>query len=305
MDHKTDMSVFVKVVEFSNLTKAGREMRMTPSAVTKRINNLETRLGVRLLNRTTRKISLTEAGVEYFEKSTQILRDINWLESSLSSQNSNPRGILKVTASSLFGRIQLCSLVQEFRQQYEDVHVHLHLTDRHVDLIGEGFDIAIRNSDIGDSNLIVRKLADDRRVICGAPQYFARRGYPKVPADLMMHDCLLLRFPGSRQYRWHFRANEEDISFMMKGPIDSNSSEALHQWTLDGLGLSVRSTSEISDDLKAGRLEAVLTEFSPLSHAYHVVVPQRELLPQKTRVFMDFLYANIERKPHWDNGLGF
>ncbi len=301
----SDMAVFVKIVECSSLTRAGRELRMTPGAVTKRLNKLEARLGVRLLNRTTRQVSTTEAGSHYYDKALAILGEINWLENSLSTLSNNPRGLLKITAPGLFGRIQLCPLVLEFRDRFPEIQVHLQLTDRIVDLIGEGFDLAIRNSRLTDSNLVARKLAADRRVVCGAPSYFEKFGRPAKPADLLDHECLLLRFPGSKQYRWHFREDGQNTSLLVKGSIDSNSTEVLHEWTLSGAGMSMRSTAEISDDLRAGRLEAALTQFIPDDRAFNLVYPKREMLPQKVRVFIDFLFNRIGKQPHWDAGLGF
>jgi DNA-binding transcriptional LysR family regulator len=301
------MKVFAKVVECANLTRAGRELRMTPGAVTKRLNKLEERLGVRLLNRTTRKIELTEAGNEYYEKAHSILEDISLLESSLSTLSDEPRGQLKVTAPTLFGRMQVCPLILEFHEQYPNIHVHLQLTDRNVDLLPGGFDVAISNLPMKDTSLVARKIAVDRRVVCGSPEYFERHGRPRTPADLLDHNCLLLRFPGTKKFRWHFREGDLNTSLDMKGKgtLDSDSAEVLHQWTLAGAGLSMRSTAEIADDLRSGRLEAVLTDNISADRHYSVFYARRELLPQKIRVFVDFLFAKIGRHPQWDADLRF
>ncbi|WP_315923294.1 LysR family transcriptional regulator [Mesorhizobium sp. SP-1A] len=303
----SDMKVFAKVVECANLTRAGRELRMTPGAVTKRLNKLEERLGVRLLNRTTRKIELTEAGNEYYEKAHSILEDISLLESSLSTLSDEPRGQLKVTAPTLFGRMQVCPLILEFHEQYPNIHVHLQLTDRNVDLLPGGFDVAISNLPMKDTSLVARKIAVDRRVVCGSPEYFERHGRPRTPADLLDHNCLLLRFPGTKEFRWHFREGDLNTSLDMKGKgtLDSDSAEVLHQWTLAGAGLSMRSTAEIADDLRSGRLEAVLTDNISADRHYSVFYARRELLPQKIRVFVDFLFAKIGRHPQWDADLRF
>lgn len=303
----SDMSVFAKVVECANLTRAGRELRMTPGAVTKRLNKLEARLGVRLLNRTTRKIELTEAGSEYFEKSRTILGNISLLERSLSTLSDEPRGQLKITAPTLFGRIQICPLILEFQEKYPNVHVHLQLSDRHVDLLPGGVDLAISNLPLKETSLVARKLAVDRRVICGSPDYFKRHGRPQTPADLLNHNCLLLRFPGTKEFRWHFQEDDLPTSLDMKGKgsLDSDSAEVLHQWTLAGAGLSMRSTAEIAGDLRAGRLEAVLTDNIRTDRYYNILYPKRELLPKKVRVFIDFISAGIGRQPHWDLDLGF
>ncbi len=304
MSERSDMGIFVKIVEQGSMTRAGRELRMTAGAVTKRLAKLEARLGVRLLNRTTRKISTTEAGNTFYEKSLQILNDIDWLESSVSMFGDTPTGMLKVSAPSLFGRRQLCPLLQKFKIAYPDIHVHLQLTDRNVDLVGEGFDVAVRSSDQVDSTLVVRHLAHERRVVCGTPNYFETYGRPQTPKDLLNHNCLMLRFPGSRKYRWHFTFGEEEISYLVKGTMDSNSIEVLREWTIAGLGLSMFSTAEVSDELRAGVLQPVLTDFLPSIASYKLVLPRRQLMPQKTRSFVDFVSAQIGREPYWDQGLG-
>lgn len=303
----SDMSVFARVVECANLTRAGRELRMTPGAVTKRLNKLEARLGVRLLNRTTRKIELTEAGNEYYEKAHIILGSISRLERSLSTLSEEPRGQLKITAPTLFGRIQICPLILQFQEQYPNIHVHLQLSDSHIDLLPGGVDLAISNLPLKETSVVARKLAVDRRVICGSPAYFKRNGRPRTPVDLLNHNCLLLRFPGTKEYRWHFQEDDLHISLDMKGKgsLDSDSAEVLHQWTLAGAGLSMRSTAEIADDLRAGRLEAVLTDNIRTDRHYSILYAKRDLLPKKVRVFIDFISAGIGRNPHWDVGLGF
>lgn len=303
----SDMTVFVKVVDCANLTRAGRELRMTPGAVTKRLNKLEDRLGVRLLNRTTRKIELTEAGGEYYDKAQAILGDIRLLESSLSCLSDEPRGQLKITAPTLFGRIQICPLILQFHERYPNVHVHLQLTDRNVDLLPAGFDLAISNLPLRETSLVARKLATDRRVVCGSPDYFKRYGRPQKLSDLLAHNCLLLRFPGTKEYRWHFQEDDLNTSLDMKGKgaLDSDSAEVLHQWTLAGAGLSMRSTAEIAEDLRTGRLEAVLTDHIRTDRHFSVLYARRELLPKKVRVFVDFLVASIGRHPFWDADLGF
>lgn len=291
----SDMAIFAMVVQSKNITQAARKIRLTPSAVTKRLNRLEERFGLKLLNRTTRKISLTEAGSKYYERSKQILRDIEWLDSSIAIYSDNPRGMLKVTAPSLFGRIQISPLVLKFRKLYPDIQVHLQLTDRNIDIVGEGVDISIQNTDLADSSLMLKRLVTDRQVICGAPDYFAKNGYPEKPEDLLEHDCLLLRFPGSKQYRWHFIENKKNTSYLVKGPIDTNSTELLHQWALEGVGLSLCSTFEIEKDIQNGNLVPVLTNFERTHHAYYALYPKRELMPKKTHVFLDFLTERINQ----------
>lgn len=307
MPQLNDMSVFVKVVECANLTRAGRELRMTPSAVTKRLNKLEERLTVSLLVRTTRRLTLTEAGQEYFEKARELLQEIGQLENSLSTLSDHPRGQLKISAPTIFGRSQLCPLILAFREKFPEVRVHLQLTDRNVELLPQGYDLSIANLPLRDTSLMMRRLATDRRVVCGSPDYFARHGRPKTPNDLLKHDCLMLRFPGTKEYRWHFSENGRKTSVLVKGAgsIDSDSMEAVHQWTLAGAGLSMRSTADIADDLRTGRLEAVLTDYIPLNRDFNVFFPRRDLLPQKVRVFIDFLFESIGRNPRWDEGLGF
>lgn len=305
MSERSDMAVFVKVVEQRSMTKAGRELRMTAGAVTKRIAKLEARLGVRLLNRTTRSVSTTEAGAEFFGKSKQILRDIRWLEASVATFSDTPTGMLKISAPSLFGRRHISPLLPDFSAGFPDIRVHLQLTDRNVDLQKEGFDIAIRSSDQIDASLVVRYLAEDRRVVCGAPAYFEEHGMPDTPQDLLDHNCLMLRFPGSKRYRWHFSTDGQETSFLVKGTMDSNSSEVLREWAIAGVGVSMLSTAEVADEIRAGKLTPVLVNHLPQPASYKLVFPKRELMPSKTRAFVDFVSTRIKRIPYWDLDLEF
>lgn len=303
MSDITDMAVFVRVADLGSFSWAGRELRLTPAAVTKRIAKLERRLGVRLFNRTTRKVQLTEEGSTYYDHCVRILKDIEWAESAIAADGAKPRGFIKVTAPTLFGRMWIAPLIPKFIDAYPELRVHLQLTDRLVNLLDEGFDVAVRNADLKDSSLIAHKLASDRRVVCATPAYFAKMGTPETPDDLLTHRCLLLRFPGTQQYRWYFEGPNGRLAVPVKGHMDSNSSDVLYQWTLAGHGLSLRSTAEVDDDLRSGRLAPVLTRFIPRDTAFYAVYPHRRLLPSKIKAFVNFLCDNLGPEPIRDRDL--
>ena len=303
MSDVNDMAVFLRVAMHGSFTAAGRELRLTPSAVTKRIGKLEARLDVRLFNRSTRRLQLTEAGSVYLDHCERILASIEQAEAMVASGRSEPRGLLKVTAPTLFGRLHVASWVAEFSERHPNVNVHLQLTDRIVNLLAEGIDIAIRNASLQDSAEIAKKIASDRRLICATPDYFERHGRPRTIEDLRHHQCLLLRFPGTRQYRWQLNGPNGTTSVPVKGVIDSNSGEVLYRWLLEGRGLSLRSTAEVSEDLRSGRLMAAMTEFMPRNTGYYAVYPHREWLPSKVRSFLDFLTETVGKVPEWDTHL--
>jgi DNA-binding transcriptional LysR family regulator len=300
----SDMAVFVRVVERGSMSRAGRELRLTPPAVTKRISKLEDRLGVRLLNRTTRRVQVTEDGARYYEDCARILADIDAAESALTLARGMPHGLLRISLPTLFGRLRVAPLIPEFIARNPSVQVHMHLSDQFVKLPGDGYDLAIRNTELDDTSLVARKLAPDRRVICGTPEYFEAHGRPSHPDELLDHACLLLRYPGTKQYRWYFRGVDgAQIPVPVKGPMDADSTDVLHQWTLAGHGLSLRSTSEVGEDLRAGRLETVLEEFMPAGRFYYAVYPHRQVVETKVNAFVSFLAESFGPEPEWDSGL--
>jgi DNA-binding transcriptional LysR family regulator len=303
MPDTEDMAIFVRVVELGSLTAAGRDMRMSPAVVSNRIARLESRLGVRLLNRTTRRVDPTQEGALFYEHSVTILNELEQAESRISERIADPRGPIKVTAPAVFGRLHIAPHVPAFLALYPHMQVRLHLTDHLLDLIQERIDLAVRIAELSDSNAIVRKLAPDRRVIVAAPDYLAARGRPREPTDLLQHNCLLLRFPGSRQFRWTLQTPEGPITLRVAGNMDANNGEVLRDWCLAGHGLALKSLWEVVDDLNAGRLEVVLPAFPPAGHAVYALYPQNRFLSSRVRVFIDFLAETYGPRPSWERAL--
>jgi DNA-binding transcriptional LysR family regulator len=303
MPDTEDFAIFVRVVELGSLSAAGRDMRLSAAVVSNRIARLEKDVGTRLLNRTTRHVSLTEEGSRYYDHCVVILNELEQAESAITSVNAEPRGPIKVTAPTVFGRLHVAPHVPRFLERYPQMQVRLHLTDALVDLVQERVDLAIRIAELTDSTSIVRTLAPNRRLIVASPAYLEKHPAPKQPEDLLDHNCLLLRFPGSKQFRWTLQGPEGRIILRVSGNMDSNSGEALRDWCLAGHGLALKSLWEIVDDLNEGRLVPVLTDFPPPSHAIYAMYPHSQHVPPRVRAFIDFLAETYGPKPAWEKKL--
>jgi DNA-binding transcriptional LysR family regulator len=303
MPDTDDMAIFVRVVELGSLTAAGRDMRMSVAVVSNRIARLESRMGVRLLNRTTRRVQPTQEGAVFYEHSLAILNELEQVENAISERTDDPRGPIRVTAPSVFGRMHVAPHIPSFLARYPHLQLRLHLSDQFVDLIQERMDLALRIAELSDSNAIVRKLAANRRLIVAAPSYLLRQGRPQEPTDLLRHNCLLLRFPGSRQFRWTLATPEGPVTLRVSGNMDSNNGEVLREWCLGGHGLALKSVWEIVEDLNAGRLEIVLPHFSPQGHAIYALYPQNRFLSSRVRVFIDYLAELHGPVPPWERAL--
>ena len=238
MYHIEDVTIFIRVSDLGNLSAAGREMRVSAAVISNRIARLEKHLGVRLLNRTTRRVNLTPEGEIFYGYCVRILDNVEQAETAIATQRHLPRGPLLVTAPAVFGRMHLVPLVPEFVTRYPDIELRLHLSDRFAELIEEKIDLAIRIAELRNSTAIVRKIADDRRVIVAAPDYLERHGVPEVPEDLLQHNCLLLRFPGSQQFRWTLAGTDGPITLSVSGTMDADNGEAIREWCLAGHGLA-------------------------------------------------------------------
>ena len=303
MPHTEDMAIFVRVIELGSLSAAGRDMRMSPAVVSNRIARLEGDLGIRLLHRTTRRVNPTEEGTTFYEHCVTILNELEQVESLLTARTDEPRGPIKVTAPAVFGRMHVAPFVPEFLAKYPNMQVRLHLSDSLVDLIQERIDLAIRIAHLEDSTAIVRKLAPNRRVIVAAPSYLEQHPAPKEPSDLLEHKCLLLRFPGSKQFRWTLESPDGPVTVRVGGNMDSNTGEALRDWCLAGHGLAMKSVWEVADDIAAGRLRVVLPEFPPLGYGIYALYPHSRFVPARVRVFIDFLAEKYGPQPYWEKPL--
>jgi len=296
MDRISDIAAFVQVVEQGSFTAAAEVLELSKAAVSKYVGRLEKRLGARLLNRTTRRITLTEAGRALYDRASVAIADLAAAESEVVELTGTPRGRLRVTAPSHFGEVFLAPLFAPFRARYPDIELDLDLDNRIVDLVEEGFDVAIRISQLGTSSLVARKLTDVRVVTAASPAYLARHGVPAVPMDLRDHECLLYgldRTPGE----WRFRRGlDRLISVRVHGAFRCNNDGALKRAALDGLGILRFPELFVENELRDGSLVAVLPEFEMQRLTLSAVFPARANLAPKVRVFVDYLAEQFAGK---------
>ncbi|MGI9373367.1 MAG: LysR family transcriptional regulator [Hyphomicrobiales bacterium] len=300
MSDISNWEVFAKVVELKSLSAAGRELRLTAAVVSSRIATIERKLGVRLLNRTTRRVNATEEGEIFYEHCLRIIDEIQAIETTIGTRSAAPRGSITVTAPAGFGRKHVAPYLLGFVERNAGLSVRLHLTDRLTDVIAEGTDVAIRIADLKNYSFIAKKLANNERVVVGAPDYLKTHGAPDKPNDLLSHNCLLLRFPGSKQYQWTLK-NEagKSVTLQVSGNLDSDNGDALTDWCLAGAGLTVKSLWEVGEHIRNGRLQIVLPEWKPLGHAIYAIYPHSRLMPPRVRTFIDYLAEVYGPNPPW------
>ena len=284
-----ELKVFVRAVELKSISAAARNLRLSAAAASHRILQLEEQVGVRLLNRTTRSLQPTEAGCIFYEHALNVLEAVERAESSMAMASGVPTGSLRIAAPLGFGRRILAPLVSEFHALHPKVEVRLRLSDHAVDLLSESVDVAIRMSALPDSSFIVRKLADCPRVLCAAPSYLEKHGAPATPDELLQHNCLLLRFPGSTDFRWTLNTPDGPSTLPVSGKFDADDGDVLTEWTLQGEGIMLKPYWEIAEHLESGRLQVVMPDFPPEPVSLVMLYPHRHLLPAKVRVFADFL----------------
>lgn len=288
MDTLTRMRTFVEVVEAGGFSAAARKMGRSKALISKYVRELEDELGARLLNRTTRTLSLTEVGQSYTRDATEILQRIEDLQSSVGDAHAAPRGKLKVSAPRTFGDGELGRAIMEFVVSEPEISLELHLEDRFVDLVDEGFDVAIRISTLTDSSLIARRLSSFRIAVCASPAVIEQYGAPERPEDMAGKPCII---DSNVAYRtnWPFVVDGEKITVPVKGRVEVDSPNAARQAALAGLGFTVVPYLVVHEDIEAGRLVSVLTEFEPSGSAVYAVYPHRRHLSGKVRSFIDFL----------------
>jgi len=300
MDRQQEMSVFVRVVECRGFSGAGRALSMTPSAVSKLIGRLEDRLGVRLFDRTTRRVSATEAGQAYYDRCVRILAEIDEAELVVAELQSEPRGVLKVNASNAFAQYQIVTLVPGFLARYPRLRVQLTMTDRVVNLVEEGVDVAIRVGVLSDSTMVARRLGPARRVVVAAPEYLRRHGVPHSPEDLRNHSCLRLSFETSLN-RWEFTGPGGVHTVPVRGAFEANSAVALYEAALAGVGLFRAATFVVGPDIDRGRLVPVLGGYELAGGPdIHVVWPHGRHLSPKVRAFVDLMVDTFTPVPPWE-----
>lgn len=299
MQNLNSLVTFAQVVDAGSFSEAARRSGTSKSSVSKIVTKLEKDLGARLLNRSTRSLSLTEVGSAIYEHCGRILEEIEQAEQLAAQLHSEPRGTIKVSASVAFGTLHISPALPQFLAQNPDMKVDLTIRDRFVDLAEDGYDLALRITREPDINLVARRLAPIRRKVCASPEYFRQHGVPHFPHDLSRHNCLHYTHM-SAQGTWRFHGPDQDIVVPVSGNLRINDDEALSQAVLGGLGVALLPTFIIGKDLQAGRLRAVLSEYVPLEQfVYAVYLPTRHI-PSKVRAFIDFFVEKFSPTPYWD-----
>ena len=290
MSYLENIKVFVRVFELGSLSAAGRDQRVSPAVASNRIRELEKYLGVRLFNRTTRKLTPTEHGRVFYDGTVKVLEAVREAEDAVADISGTPKGVIHVTAPLGIGKRLIAPLIPEFQNTYRDVQVRLRLSDRHVDMTTEAMDVAFRLGTIEDSNLRMRGLMQCKRVICAAPDYIDKRGVPAQAEDLLSgdHNCLLLRFPGSKEFYWTLQMPTGPARFEVKGQFDSDDGDVLIEWALQGHGIINRPEFEIADHLHAGRLVPLLEDTPPVDAQLACLYPHKRFQDPKVRLFIEF-----------------
>ena len=302
MENLAGMAVFAAVVEARSFSSAAVRLALSKSAVSKQVSRLEDRLGARLLNRTTRRLSLTEVGETFYRHCVRVLEEAEAAEQAVTHLHEEPRGRIKINAPMSFGILHLADAIPDFLARYPQITVDIDLSDRFVDLIEEGYDLAIRIANLNDSSLIARRLAPVRRIVAGSPDYFAKHGVPERPADLKHHNCLRYTYVVDGR-EWRFRGPDGEETIEVSGSMRANNSDVLRGAALAGAGLMMTPTFIVGDEVRAGRLLPVLTEFEIADLGIYAVYPHKRHLSPKVRAFVDFLAGRYGDDPYWDKGI--
>ena len=299
MDRLKQIESFVAVAAKGSLTAAAHAEGVAPAVIGRRIDALEERLGVKLLVRTTRRISLTHEGSAFLEDCQRLLGDLANAEASVSAGGVTASGHLRITAPAGFGRRHVAPLIPKFRELHRDVTISLNLGDRVIDLAAESYDCAVRVGDLADSSLVSVRLAENRRLCVATPAYLKRHGTPQHPNELVKFDCLTLATDAAQTRGWAFRIDGEVVHLKPGGPLDCSDGQVLHDWCLAGWGIAWRSTWEVEGDIAAGRLVEVLADFAAPPNGIYAVFPQRKHLPLRVRLWIDFLKHHYARPDFW------
>ncbi|WP_424980479.1 LysR substrate-binding domain-containing protein [Leisingera sp. S232] len=289
MSYLESLRVFCRVVELGSITSGGRDLRLTPAVASKRIKELEKHLGVRLFNRTTRSLTPTEAGQLFYTEVKKVLESIEDAEAVVSQFSAAPRGVIRVTAPLGVGRRIIAPLVPGFVEDYPATEIRMRMSDRKVDILAEGLDVAFFIGTPHDSTLKMRKIADCKRVLCAAPEYLARYGSPQTPEDLLSgHNCLLLRYPRSPEYYWTLETPDGPRKLEVSGKFDADDSDVLTNWALDGRGIVNKPRFDVAAHLRSGALVEVLPDTPPEPTIFGCLYPHRKLQDPKIRLFVDY-----------------
>lgn len=300
MDRLATMEAFARVAETQSFSEAARRLRSSKSLVSRHVAALEASLGVRLFHRTTRSLTLTEEGRGYHAQVTRILAEIEEANNSVSQTRVTPRGRLKVSAPMSFGTLHLAPAVPRFLARYSEVELDLHLNDRYVDLVDEGFDLGIRVGRLAESSMVARKLCAMRMILCASPDYLQAHGTPQTPTELIRHQCLCY---STNTFMPEWRLMQLDGTpwqVEIKGHLHANNGDVLRTAALAGAGIAFLPSFIVGNDLQASTLVSILADYVPADSAIHAVYPNSRHLSPKVRAFIDFLAEHIGPRPHWD-----
>jgi|SRR6218665_165126 len=299
MDVFQAMRVFAKVVELEGFSRAAERLGISATAVSRQVADLEARLGVRLLHRTTRRLYLTDSGRSYYERCAQILNDVDEAELAIASVAESPRGLLRVAAPVSFGNQHLTPLFLDYMTRYPEVKLDVSLADRMVDLVEEGYDLALRITHELKTTLVARPLAVMRLAVCAAPAYLERRGVPRTPEELRHHECLCYTYDSMRG-SWEFEGPTGRVRVSVQGSFSTNNGDSLRAAALAGRGIIQEPTFQVGEDLREGRLLRLLPEYPVPPLTLYAVYPSRRHLSPKVRTFIDFLVEHIAEPLPWD-----
>ncbi|MFL6714929.1 MAG: LysR family transcriptional regulator [Burkholderiaceae bacterium] len=299
MDKLKQIETFIEVAEKGSLARAGLAQKISPAMLGRRIDALEKRLGVKLMHRTTRHLTLTEEGNAYLEQCVRLLSDLDKAEQMIAEGRHKATGHLVVSAPAAFGRKHVATHAPEFVRTNPEVRLSFNLTDQVVDLVREGYDLGVRIGGTIDPSFVAIKLATNRRVVCGTPDYFARHGTPTALEDLAKHNCLAFNLQGGQNRGWYFQKGGKPVTVKVDGNLDCNDGELLHAWASQGLGVGWRSTWEIQPQLASGQLITVLDEFALPDYDIMAVYPQQRHLPIRVRLFIDMLKEKYAQPDYW------
>jgi DNA-binding transcriptional LysR family regulator len=302
MDKLKQIESFASVATRGSLTAAASAEGVAPAVIGRRIDALEKRLGVKLLVRTTRKITLTHEGSAFLEDSQRIMAAWANAEASVSAGGVKASGHLALTSPAGFGRRHVAPLVPRFLEMHPDVSISLNLSDRMVDIVNEGFDCAVRVGDLPDSSLVSVRLADNRRLCVATPEYLRRAGTPTHPAELVRHECLALKSQASQSRGWAFEVDGQVVYLRPKGRLDCTDGQVLYAWCLAGLGLAWRSAWEVEQEVRAGTLISVLDDFAAPPNGIYAVFPHARHLALRVRLWIDFLKHTYGATTYWKRG---